>query len=86
MKEYLVWYVIQPITSQQKDLNDMMWKLGMWWILGEKENPIFKSNKIKVDKIILPKIYEYLSKKNNVSIWTITILWISPLEYPPFTH
>ena len=81
MKTYLVWYVIQPISSQDKDVSDLMWKMWMWWIGHWKpQNPIFKSNKIKVKSIDLPSIYQYLAKKNSVNATTITIMWISLLD------
>ena len=78
MKTYLIWYVIQPIITEAKVANDLMCELWMWWMgMGQKQSPIFKSNKIKVNNINLPSIYKYLSQKNKVNATTITILWIS---------
>jgi hypothetical protein len=79
MKTYLVWYVIQTITKADEDVSGLG---AMIWIdtSDTKTNPIFKSNKIKVDKISLPSIYKHLAKKNNIWAGDITILWVSKLD------
>lgn len=81
MKEYLVWFVIKTISNEYWVWRTQEFMKTMWlWNYWDKEEFKFANLRIKTDKIVLPKIYEYISKKQNCNIWNITILWISPLE------
>ena len=79
MNTYLVWYVIQTTNKASWEVNDLMGKMWMW-NMDTKNDPIFKSNKIKVKNVDLPSIYKYLAKKNNIWAGAITILGVSKID------